>query len=68
MYPEIKVAILRSGLKAYQVANKLDWHPSKLSQVISGIYRPSWTEKKALADVLGVPTGELFNPSTQVVA
>jgi len=60
MYPEIKVAIYRSGLRAYQVAYKLDWHPSKLSQVISGIQRLSWTEKKALADALGASVGELF--------
>ena len=60
MYPEIKVAIYRSGLRAYQVAYKLDWHPSKLSQVISGIQRLSWTEKKALADVLGASVGEIF--------
>jgi len=59
-YPEVKVAIYRSGLKAYQVANRMDWHPSKLSQVISGIYRPSWTEKKALAEVLGASVGEIF--------
>ena len=60
MYPEIKVAIYRSGLRAYQVAYKLDWHPSKLSQVISGIQRLSWTEKKALAEVLGASVGEIF--------
>ena len=67
MYPEIKVAILRSGLKAYQVANGLGWHPSKLSQTISGIYCPSWTEKKALADALGVTVGEIFREKTTPV-
>ena len=58
---EIKVAILRSGKKGYQIAQSLDWHPTRISQIISGVYTPSFEEKRQLAEALGATVPELFS-------
>jgi len=60
---EIKVAILRSGKKGYEIANELGWHPTRISQIISEVYKPSFQEKKQLAGALNTTVGELFPSS-----
>ena len=61
MYPEIKIAIYRSGKRGYEVAADLGWSASKLSQVISGIHRANADEKRKVAGYFGQPVGELFS-------
>jgi hypothetical protein len=56
---EIKVAVLRSEKKGYEIARQLDWHPSKLSQIISGVYLPDSNEKQRLAKTLGQSVNKL---------
>jgi len=60
MYVQLKISILRSGRKSYQIARALDWHPSKLSHIIAGIYVPDSIEKEELANELGVTVDEIF--------
>jgi len=57
---EIKVAILRSGKKGYQVASEIGWHPTRISQIISEVYKPSFNEKKQLAEALNTTVKKLF--------
>ena len=57
---ELKVRFVRSGRKIYTIAHELDWHPTKISQIISGVYTPDEVEKKQLARVLGVSIEEIF--------
>jgi transcriptional regulator with XRE-family HTH domain len=57
---ELKVAILRSGKKAYEIAQKLGWHPTRLSQILSGVYIPTSDERDRLAEVVGVPVEDVF--------
>jgi hypothetical protein len=58
--PEVKVAIIRSGKKAYEIAMELGWDRTKLSSIISGYYTPGSVEKQQLAQVLGRSVRELF--------
>jgi len=50
---ELRIQMLKSGLRNYQIARKLGWHSSKLSSVLNETYRPSSMEKEDLAEVLG---------------
>ena len=65
---EIKVAILRSGRKGYQIAQNLDWHPTRISQIISGVYTPSHKEKRELAEALNTTVPKLFSEQYPPVA
>ncbi len=60
MNVNLKVEIVRKRLKAYEVAHRLNWAPSKLSAVINQGYLPTIEEKQHLADVLGVQVSEIF--------
>lgn len=57
---ELKIAILRSGRKAYEVAGDLGWSSTKISQIITGIYIPDDAEKMRIAKVVGVPIESIF--------
>lgn len=59
----LKIAIIQSGYKGYELAQTLNWHPTKVSQIVIGAYSPSFEEKKQLADTLGHSIGELFSPN-----
>lgn len=62
MLLEIKIAILKSGRRGYEIARSLDWPPSKLSAVINESYTPTSIEKEDLANELGGSVNELFPP------
>jgi transcriptional regulator with XRE-family HTH domain len=57
----LKIAIIESGQKGYEIANSLNWHPTKVSQIVIGASRPSAEEKLLLANVLEKSVAELFN-------
>lgn len=65
---EIKIAVIRSGKKSYEIARAIGWHPSKISQIVSGIYSPSEAEKRQLALELRRTVDELFSAQPQEVA
>lgn len=56
----LKIAIIESGRKGYEIANSLGWHPTKVSQIVIGAYRPSSIEKRQLAKELGKTVEGLF--------
>jgi len=57
---DLKVGILKSGLKNYELAAELGWSPSKLSAVLSESYDPTQAEREAIADVLGLSVHNIF--------
>ena len=63
---ELKVSILRSGKMSYQIASELEWHPTKISQIISGVYLPDEEEKMRLANAVGVPVSQIFQANDPV--
>ena len=64
---QVKVAIVKSGRRGYEVARALQWHPAKLSQIINEIYTPTSLEMELLSEELGVSVEELFpKPSRRV--
>ena len=56
----LKIAIIESGKKGYEIARQLEWHPTKVSQIVIGAYTPSSVEKRQLAEVLGRSVHELL--------
>ena len=58
----LKIAIIQSGLKSYEVERVLNFWPGKLSKVISGIIVPTKGEETALAGVLDKKVCEIFSP------
>jgi plasmid maintenance system antidote protein VapI len=63
----LKCAIIQSGRKGYQIAHELQWHPSKISQIVIGVHNPTADEKRQLAEVIGRTVGELFPVQMEVV-
>ena len=63
----LKIAIIQSGLKGYEVERVLNFWPGKLSKMIAGIITPTNGEEVALAGVLGKKVCEIFS-SEQVEA
>jgi nucleotide-binding universal stress UspA family protein len=56
----LKVKIVESGRKFYEVAQSLGWHPSKLSHIIHGAMKPSPEEKAMIAKELNVDVAVVF--------
>ena len=65
---EFKCAIVLSGLKHYQVAIEMDWHPAKISAVIAETYEPTQEERDALAEILNRSVYDLFPPKRGVMS
>jgi hypothetical protein len=63
----LKISIIESGRKGYEISNELYWHPSKLSQIIIGAHRPNSYETSQLAGLLGKTVSELFPESNPQV-
>ena len=56
----LKKEIIMSGRKSFEIAKRLNWHPTKISRIINETYTPTDAEKNQLAGALGVGVGELF--------
>jgi inorganic triphosphatase YgiF len=50
----LKLAILKSGKRQWQIAREADIHESRLSKFVQGYGRLNETEKRRLEVVLGV--------------
>jgi hypothetical protein len=61
MKTELKVAAIRSGKSQYLIAQELGWHPSKLSQIISGCQTPCSEDKRLLSQYFDLPVQQLFS-------
>jgi len=60
MCVELKILILKSGKKNYEINQALNWHASKLSSILNGSYKPSSIEREDLCEVLGCRVDEAF--------
>lgn len=60
MCVELKILILKSGKKNYEINQALHWHASKLSSILNGSYKPSSMEQEDLCEVLGCQVVEAF--------
>lgn len=58
----LKIAILKSNRKSYEIARSMGWHASKISSIIAETYVPDSIEKEELARELGTTVEALFNP------
>ncbi len=63
----LKIAVIQSGKRGYEIERQLGlWH-SKLSKFVTGIIEPTADEKNHLDEILNRPIEELF-PSEPVEA
>ncbi len=62
----LKKEIIGSGNKCFEIAKRLNWHPSKISRIFNETYIPTDAEKHQLAGALGVGVGELFQEQPTV--
>ena len=60
MLIDLKVAMLKQGVRQSRMAVELGWDPAKLSRIVNEIAAPKEGERKAIADYLGVPESEVF--------
>ena len=62
---QLKIAIIESGKKGYELANSMGWHPTKVSQIVIGAQRPSADDKRQLAQALNKTVAQLFNSNQE---
>ena len=67
MNVELKVAIIRSGEKAYNLAHLIGMHPTKLSHIVCGAVSPTESEKQAIAKSVSAEVSDLFPSPTDPV-
>ena len=60
MLIDLKVAMLKQGVRQSRMAVELGWDPAKLSRIVNEITVPKEGERKAIADYLGTPECEVF--------
>jgi hypothetical protein len=59
-YQNLKIAVILSQRRGYDIERSLGLWPGKLSKFIGGALEPTGEEKKALAQELGKTVSELF--------
>jgi len=65
----LKIAILKTGKKHYQIAQAMDWPPSKLSYIVNGIQKPTQNDQEKLSALLQADITHLFpSPAAPVAA
>jgi len=60
----LKIAIIQTGRRAYEIERQLGFWPSQLSKLIAGITEPTNEERAAIAQALNKTVAELFPPET----
>ena len=60
MLIDLKVAMLKQGVRQSRMAVELGWDPAKLSRIVNEITVPKESERKAIANYLRVPECEVF--------
>jgi len=63
----LKIAIIESRLSQVDIAEAVDLHESRLSQIVNGRRAPNDVERKALARILKRKPADLF-PESEAVA
>ena len=56
----LKIAIIQSGQRSYEIERTLGFWPGKLSKLIYGIITPSVEDRVALAEILQRPIANIF--------
>ena len=65
---DLRLAILQSKKKNYEVVTEAKMHPTTLPQLISSHYPPTIKQKQALPNVLQRAMNELFKDRPEEVA
>jgi hypothetical protein len=65
MLMNLKLAILRKGIRQTRMAVDLGWDPAKLSRIVNQIVAPTATERALIAAHLEIAEGQLFAQEEQ---
>jgi transcriptional regulator with XRE-family HTH domain len=60
----LKIAIIESELTQFEVAEAIDVHETRMSQIVNGRREPSEVERKAIARILKRKATDLFPEAT----
>jgi len=60
MLVELKMALLRKGIKQTRMAVELGWDPAKLSRIVNEIGPLTAQDRQAIADYIGEEEADLF--------
>lgn len=57
---DLKIAMIRRGVRQNHLALELGWDPAKLSRIMNGMKVPTAEERRAISDCLKLPEAEIF--------
>ena len=57
---DLKIAMIRSGVRQNHMALELGWDPAKLSRIMNGMKVPTAEERCAISKYLKLPESEIF--------
>jgi transcriptional regulator with XRE-family HTH domain len=60
MLLELKLALVRKGVRQTRMAVELGWDPAKLSRIVNEVLEPTPEDRIAIANYLQLSEGELF--------
>ena len=60
MLLELRMQMLKKGIRQTKMAFDLGWDPAKLSRIVNGLKRPTAVEREAIAAYMGLAEPELF--------
>ncbi len=56
----LKIAIVQSGKRAYEIERSANLPYTKLSRIVNGVVSPSMEERKRISKVLNIEEEQLF--------
>jgi transcriptional regulator with XRE-family HTH domain len=60
MLLELRMEMLKRGIRQSRMAFDLGWDPAKLSRIVNGLKPPTADEREAIAAYVGLAEAELF--------
>ena len=60
MLMDLKLALVRQGIRQTRMAVALGWDPAKLSRIVNGIVEPKQEDRLAISRFLNLPEESLF--------
>ena len=63
---DLKLALVRQGIRQTRMAVALGWDPAKLSRIINGIVEPKQADRLAISRYLNLPEESLFSATSDL--
>ncbi len=57
---ELDTLRIKSRLKKFEINQAMNWHKSKVSSILSGVYKPSSIEQEDICALIGCKVEDAF--------